>query len=301
MQNTYTGDEIAIPTSIFIYATSLPFSLGLLTSIFVIFPLVERITNAKQVQIMTGISGYTYWLSNLIWDQCIYFASAGLMIVLLYVLDTGGVVTNFGAMGGIILMTFLYGIAGTLFSYLFTFSFKTSATGFAAVIVINLFSAWIMAILTYTLRLGKTDGLILASDILRYIFSPLAIFTYARGLLDLIDVRIYWLLSNELTCLLISPTFQVADGNNICYNILDPDALAKLCQSFIDKPEGLAISSTNRLVAGCCQEPFVPADVTVCGPDTQLPSPANGTFVSAATTSEDVLFYMSSLANEGRV
>ena len=48
---------------------SLPFSLGLLTSLFVIFPLVERITNAKQVQIMTGISGYTYWLSNLIWDQ----------------------------------------------------------------------------------------------------------------------------------------------------------------------------------------------------------------------------------------
>ena len=58
-----------IPTSIWIYGMSLPFSLGLLTSLFVIFPLVERITNAKQVQIMTGISGYTYWLSNLIWDQ----------------------------------------------------------------------------------------------------------------------------------------------------------------------------------------------------------------------------------------
>ena len=48
---------------------SLPFSLGILTALFVIFPLVERITNAKQVQIMTGISGFTYWLSNLIWDQ----------------------------------------------------------------------------------------------------------------------------------------------------------------------------------------------------------------------------------------
>ena len=66
-QSSYDAD--VIPTSIWIYGMSLPFSLGLLTSLFVIFPLVERITNAKQVQIMTGISGYTYWLSNLIWDQ----------------------------------------------------------------------------------------------------------------------------------------------------------------------------------------------------------------------------------------
>ena len=74
--------------------------------------------------------------------------------------------------------------------------------------------------------------------------------------------------------------FQVADGNNICYNVLDPEPLASLCQSFIDSPEGLAISSSNRLVAGCCQQPYVPANVTVCGPGTQLPPPFDGTLVS---------------------
>ena len=46
------------------------------------------------------------------------------MIMFLYVLDTGGVITNFGAAGGVTLMTFLYGIAGTMFAYLFTFTFK---------------------------------------------------------------------------------------------------------------------------------------------------------------------------------
>ena len=168
---------------------SLPFALGFLTAVFVIFPLVERVTSAKQVQIMTGISGHTYWLSNLVWDQGIYVASSGLMILLLYVLDTGGVITNFGAAGGVTLMTFLYGIAGTLFAYLFTFQFKTSATGFAALIVINLFVGMIMPILVYTLRLGGTDKLIIAADSLRYIFSPIAIFPYGRGLLDLIKVH----------------------------------------------------------------------------------------------------------------
>ena len=189
MQNTYSAD--AIPASIWIYGMSLPMSLGILTSLFVIFPLVERITNAKQVQIMTGISGYTYWLSNLIWDQGIFFASAGLMILLLYVLDTGGVITNFGAAGGVTLMTFLYGIAGTLFAYLFTFNFKTSATGFTLIIVINLVAGNVIPLLVWSLRLGNTDGLIIASDSLRYIFSPFAIFPYARGLLDLIKVPIF--------------------------------------------------------------------------------------------------------------
>ena len=64
---------------------------------------------------------------------------------------------------------------------------------------------------------------------------------------------------------------QIADENNICYNIMDPDPLASLCQSFIDSPGNLALSSTNRLVAGCCQDPYVPVNQTVCGPDSQLP------------------------------
>ena len=143
---------------------------------------------------MTGISGFTYWLSNLIWDQGIFFFSAGLMILLLYVLDTGGVISNFGATGGITLMTFLYGIGGTLFAYLFTFKFKTSATGFALVIVINIFTGMIMPLVVYSLNLGSSKGLRIATDTLRYIFSPFAIFPYARGMLDLITVRMFWLL-----------------------------------------------------------------------------------------------------------
>ena len=76
---------------------------------------------------------------------------------------------------------------------------------------------------------------------------------------------------------------QIADENNICYNIMDPDPLASLCQSFIDSPGNLALSSTNRLVAGCCQDPYVPVNQTVCGPDSQLPPMGDlppGLFVS---------------------
>ena len=117
------------------------------------------------------------------------------MIMFLYVLDTGGVITNFGAAAGVTLMTFLYGIAGTLFAYLFSFRFKTSATGFALVLVLNLVAGNVIPILVWSLRLGNTDGLIKASDSLRYIFSPFAIFPYARGLLDLVKVRgcVSWL------------------------------------------------------------------------------------------------------------
>ena len=71
---------------------------------------------------------------------------------------------------------------------------KSSATGFAAVIIINVVTGMIMPLVTWSLRLGNTKGLRIASDSLRYIFSPFAIFPYARGLLDLI--KVFWLRSN---------------------------------------------------------------------------------------------------------
>ena len=39
----------------FRYGTSLTVGLSLFASVFLVFPLIERVTNAKQVQIMTGM------------------------------------------------------------------------------------------------------------------------------------------------------------------------------------------------------------------------------------------------------
>ena len=61
--------------------------LSLFASAFILFPLVERVTNAKQVQMMTGVNPVIFWLSNLVWDFGLFFLSSLLLFMIVSVLD----------------------------------------------------------------------------------------------------------------------------------------------------------------------------------------------------------------------
>ena len=78
----------------FAYGISIPTGLGILVASLLIFPLTERITNAKQVQIMTGVDSGTFWLANVIWDFAIYTLACALMFGILLALDEKGTFTT---------------------------------------------------------------------------------------------------------------------------------------------------------------------------------------------------------------
>jgi hypothetical protein len=65
----------------------------------VIFPLTERITNAKQVQLMTGVSPAIFWGSNLAWDISLLLISTLLTTICLVALDDKEAFTSHGALG----------------------------------------------------------------------------------------------------------------------------------------------------------------------------------------------------------
>jgi multisubunit Na+/H+ antiporter MnhB subunit len=90
-------DDVSVAS--FLYATYIPLGLSLLTTCFIIFPLTERVTNAKQVQIMTGISGATYWLSNFLFDFVIYLVSILIMLGILVGMDTANIFSGSEAIG----------------------------------------------------------------------------------------------------------------------------------------------------------------------------------------------------------
>ena len=61
---------------------------------FLIFPLIERITNAKQVQIMTGIHPGIFWFANLTWDIGLLILSSLLAIIILIGMNAGSYFTS---------------------------------------------------------------------------------------------------------------------------------------------------------------------------------------------------------------
>ena len=93
VENTFVD-----PTS-FRYSNSLTLSIGLFISVFLVFPLIERITNAKQVQIMTGVHPGLFWMANLVYDSGIILVSSTLTTILLYALDQQLIFSTNGAAG----------------------------------------------------------------------------------------------------------------------------------------------------------------------------------------------------------
>ena len=88
-----------INPSAFQYATSLTLGFSLFVSVFLVFPLIERVTNAKQVQIMTGVHPAIFWGSNLCWDIGMLLISIFLTTILLVALDTQYYFSSNGASG----------------------------------------------------------------------------------------------------------------------------------------------------------------------------------------------------------
>jgi len=64
-----------------LWMTLMPYSLLILTGGFINFPLEERVSKAKQLQLMTGSSTLSYWFTCFICDFLNYIIVASIMVL----------------------------------------------------------------------------------------------------------------------------------------------------------------------------------------------------------------------------
>ncbi|XP_046676994.1 phospholipid-transporting ATPase ABCA1-like isoform X2 [Homalodisca vitripennis] len=129
------------PVHIFDFPLHIIFvSLGLLflTMNFISFPLTERVSGAKQLQLMTGVSPLLYWLTIFICDAAMYLFTATLMVSMIYVVQTEQILSDSGYMGILVLLFVLFGASGIAFAYFFSFFVKSSVKASVVFIIINL-------------------------------------------------------------------------------------------------------------------------------------------------------------------
>ncbi|CAL4125826.1 unnamed protein product, partial [Meganyctiphanes norvegica] len=81
------GDSTSSGSS-FIYSMMMPMALAFLSASFLVFPLEERETKAKQVQIMTGTPTWALWFTSLIWDMASYILSSLLVLIICMLFDS---------------------------------------------------------------------------------------------------------------------------------------------------------------------------------------------------------------------
>jgi len=104
-------EQIASGGSTFVvfgYGIVVPIGLSILVSAFLIFPLNERLTSAKQVQIMAGVNPVLFWLANLVWDNLVYLVSGLLMFGGILALDDNQTFNDNGAPGALLLVIIIW-------------------------------------------------------------------------------------------------------------------------------------------------------------------------------------------------
>jgi ATP-binding cassette subfamily A (ABC1) protein 3 len=129
-------------------ASSIVFGFGFMMAAFAVFLIKERVSKAKHLQFLSGANGLSFWLSTFLWDL-VYYMLATLFIFIIWTIfyytaavkDDLKVYLTGDRLGYTILLYIFYGFSHIPMTYLISYMFQISASGFAWITIINIITS----------------------------------------------------------------------------------------------------------------------------------------------------------------
>ncbi|XP_012500397.1 PREDICTED: ATP-binding cassette sub-family A member 3-like [Propithecus coquereli] len=140
-------------------ALNLQFGMALLVSGFCLLTVTERTTKAKNIQFLSGVSVFAYWLSALLWDFIIFFISFFLLMVMLKYYKFDIYVMNYHFLETMVIFT-LYAWSAIPFVYLMSFLFSKSTSAFIQLLLLNYFAGTVGYLMSIALENSKCKDVI---------------------------------------------------------------------------------------------------------------------------------------------
>ena len=157
-----------------LFFISLAFTL--IPSNFITIIIKERENNSKHLQIISGISLFSYWFNNFLFELIKYYIIGGICILILYI---------FKFYQDYLYILYLeYGPAMVSFTYLFSFIFKSEDKGQMVVLLVNLIIGVLGGNAIIIMRLK--EDLVKYAKIIIYIFRIIPSFCFCYGYNQLI-------------------------------------------------------------------------------------------------------------------
>ena len=150
----------------------LSISFTLIPANFITIIIKERETNTKHLQIINGISLFSYWLNNFIFELIKYYFIGGIGILIIFLF-------NFYVKYLFILYIF-YGPSMISFTYLFSFVFKKESNAQNSVILVNFIFGALGGTVVLVMRVFKET--LKYAKILEKIFRIFPSFCFCYGL-----------------------------------------------------------------------------------------------------------------------
>uniref|UniRef100_A0A8C3R8D6 ATP binding cassette subfamily A member 4 n=1 Tax=Cyanoderma ruficeps TaxID=181631 RepID=A0A8C3R8D6_9PASS len=161
------------------------FAMSFIPASFVLYLIQERVTKAKHLQFVSGVSPVTYWLTNFMWDFVNYALSAG-MVVAIFAGFNKKAYTSPTNLPVFVALLLLYGWAVIPMMYPASSFFSIPSTAYVALSCINLFVGINSSAITFILELFENNpSLLKFNKTLKNVLLALPHFCLGRGLIDL--------------------------------------------------------------------------------------------------------------------
>ena len=177
---------------------------SLIPSNFITLIIKERENNSKHLQIISGISLFSYWFNNYAFELIKYFVIGGICILFLLAFDFYEKY--------LVILYLEYGPAMISFTYLFSILLKSEYMGQIIVLLINLILGCIFAIAVMTMRLY--EKLIDFADNLSYVLRIIPSFCFCYGYNQLIRKNELYILDEHIT-IYDKVYFEKSENDNI--------------------------------------------------------------------------------------
>jgi ATP-binding cassette subfamily A (ABC1) protein 3 len=155
----------------------------------------ERENNVKHQQIVSGVSLFAYWLSNLVVDWVKFLIPAGATVLIFKIYDVD-VFLNKEGLPVTMLMFFFFGPCLITFTYLFSFLFKSPSKAQFVIFLLNYFGGAILLIASFILRvIDKTRSV--QVNLVEFILRLFPVYDIAFGLFSMAN-SVIWQIAFEL-------------------------------------------------------------------------------------------------------
>uniref|UniRef100_M3XGV9 ATP binding cassette subfamily A member 4 n=1 Tax=Latimeria chalumnae TaxID=7897 RepID=M3XGV9_LATCH len=161
------------------------FAMSFIPASFVLYLIQERVTKAKHLQFVSGVSPLVYWVANFLWDMINYSLST-VMIVGIFIGFKKKAYTSATNLPALIALLLLYGWSVTPMMYPASYLFSVPSTAYVALACTNLFIGINSSAITFILELFENNRALLKfNEILKNILIVFPHFCLGRGLIDL--------------------------------------------------------------------------------------------------------------------
>ncbi|XP_068604697.1 retinal-specific phospholipid-transporting ATPase ABCA4 [Brachionichthys hirsutus] len=161
------------------------FAMSFIPASFVLYLIQERVTKAKHLQFVSGVSPLVYWLANFFWDMVNYSLSTAMVVGIFMAFDKK-CYTSPSNLPALIVLLLLYGWSVTPMMYPMSYMFNIPSTAYVSLSCINLFIGINTSAITFILELFENNrSLLMFNEWLKKGLLVLPHFCLGRGLIDM--------------------------------------------------------------------------------------------------------------------